>query len=234
MNIIKLPLATLAVWMSVVPDWTFAEQSVHEKIPVKEGQTIRIDIKLGDEIILIPVKGNTLQVDGTYSVNDGENDDAYEVKVISSPDLIEVRSTFLEEKHPYRMVQELDKNGKVISSRRDVEIEASFRVEVPETSPVTIKTINADLNLLEIHAPMEAETINGEIQLLLNKRSNIDLDVSTINGDCFTDLDFTGNNSGKSIYQPHAHLHYRLNEGGNSIRLKTINGTMYLLNDSTH
>ena len=208
---------------------SYGSKSLHETLELSRDQRIVINLPLGDEINIFPVQGHTLEFSGEIEVNGGENDDAYRVELSLTESTVDLKSRLDESNDLYRVVQHLDEDGNALWSERNVEIKARFDVYVPMGYPVTVKTINATLNLEDLHAPLIAETINGEIYLRLRKDSNIDLSVSTIQGDCLTDLAFTSLAEHEWRLGPGENrVAYRLNRGGMSVRLKSINGWMYV------
>ena len=207
-----------------------ARRALEERVTLTDGQEIKIELNFGDEINLIPVEGQVLEMTGFIDVNDGENDEAYRVEFSQKGNALCINSEIREEMKPYRFVQYRDANGDVTHSSQTINIEAVFNLSVPKGHPVRIETINATLNLDLIDAPLSAKTINGEINLHLLKDSQIDLKIDTINGDCVTDL---SEKEFEEISRKGGFMNnkvqYQINEGGTPVRLKTINGWMYLL-----
>ena len=209
-----------------------AEKVVQETATVTEGQEIRIDLKLGDEINIIPVKGNRFELNGTIDVNDGEDDDAYTVELDSNGHQLSVESHIDKQLKPRQYVEKYDEHGNVIASYWNTKIDARFDVRVPIGHALEIETINATLNLKLVGAPLKVKTINGEINLAIPDRSDLDLDIHTIKGDCLTDIPATQlKELSRKDEWVACHVRYRLNEGGTSVRMETINGYMYLLHE---
>lgn len=106
------------------------------------------------------------------------------------------------------------------------------------TGPMTIHTINGDINLdfttLNQQSPSSISSINGEMEVKLPASTPVDLKFSCMHGEIYTDLDIElekkdepkkgewvnigGNSNSKGT----------MNGGGVELTLSTINGSIYL------
>lgn len=212
-----------------------AAKSIDERIELIEDQEIVLKLKFAESINVIPVNGNTLHVKGDIEVNGGENDDAYSLEVENSQSSVIVQSHLEHDEEHYRIIQTFDKNGNLKSTTRSIDVKGHFDVEVPKKWKLSVKTINADINITNQAAPMKIESINGEIDFKFDQNDDLDLKVSTINGDCYTDTEFDWISKRPKSYEiGRSKANVRLNEGGLPIELKTINGFMYLRRHNHH
>lgn len=213
----------------------FAVKSIDEKIDLRKEQEVVLKLKFAESINVIPVNGNILHVKGDIEINDGENDDAYSLEVENSQSSVIVQSHLEHDEEHYRIIQTFDKNGNLKSTTRSIDVKGHFDVEVPKKWKLSVKTINADINITNQAAPMKIESINGEIDFKFDQNDNLDLKVSTINGDCYTDTEFEWiGKKPKSYEVGRTKAKVRLNQGGLPIELKTINGFMYLRRHNNH
>ncbi len=207
----------------------YAAKQINESVRISKDQTVRIELKFANEITIIPTNGRTVEIKGQVEVNDGASDDAYTIKIRESDNQLIIESDLHEKKMHYRQIRNLDEEGNVSSTSQTIDIQARFEVSVPKGHKLEVKTINATVNLQDQEAPIVAESINGEIDLSLSPAANIDVDLRTIHGECYTDLDFKFLSDRKRFLQVGGtKASVRLNKGGTPIRLKTINGHMFL------
>lgn len=200
-----------------------------ESHQLDHNQEIVIRLKYADQINIIPSDRNVLELKGKAEINDGANDHAYTLNVKKSSDTLTIESKLANDEENYRTIRTYDSEGNVTTTIRTIDIEANFDILVPKGHKLTIKTINASLNLQDQEAPLHVESINGEIDLSLAQTANIDLEVKTIHGECFTDLDFELRGKRDHFFSlGESKANVRLNKGGTPIHLKTINGHMYL------
>jgi len=204
-------------------------KQIDESVRISKDQIVHIELKFANEINVIPTTGRTVEVKGVVEVNGGVSDDAYTIRIQEEGDRLRIKSDLHEKERHYRQIRVLDREGNATSTSRSIDIQAHFDVFVPKGHKLEIKTINATVNLQEQDAPIVAESINGEIDLSLSPKANIDVDIRTIHGECFTDLDFeflSDQSDFRRIGGGKAKV--RLNKGGTPVRLKTINGHMFL------
>ncbi len=207
-----------------------ASRTINETIRLSEDQEVFIKLKFADEINIIPVSGNTLRIEGHVDINNGESDEAYELSIDKTDSELRIESDLINKHMHYRTVRVRNRNGDISSSSHTIDIQASFDIFVPKGRKLTVKSINAILNLQNQDAPVIAESINGEIGLALSKNADVDLEIRTIHGECYTNLEFQllENTNGLRQIGGRTRAKARLNKGGTPIHLKTINGYMYV------
>ena len=94
-------------------------------------------------------------------------------------------------------------------------------------SRARIKTTNGDIELTTAIAPggrITATTINGDVEVELADRENLDLDVETFNGGINTCFDAEVER--KSKYGPGRFLRYSSGDADRSLRVETLNGSV--------
>ena len=73
--------------------------------------------------------------------------------------------------------------------------------------------------------PIKAKTISGSIDLSASGKREADVDLSTISGRIFSDLELNPEKSKSSIP---VRIHGKMNNGGVQVKLETISGDIYL------
>jgi len=105
------------------------------------------------------------------------------------------------------------------------------------TGPVFFDLINGDIEIvftsLNQTSPMSIKTINGEIDLTLPATAKATLEMKTLHGDIFTDLDIEleknkDEESGLRFMGGSADTKGKLNGGGVKLDISSINGNIYL------
>ena len=207
---------------------TLAATTIDREFELGSNENVHVSIKLADSINIIPTTKDLVKINGEFDVNDGENDEAYTMNFEHSDSEFKISSKLIKDKSLYRIIEILDEHGKVISTRHSMKVSAHFNIHVPVGRKLVIDTINADLNLRNLEAPMRASSINGEINLELLESAAVDVNISTINGECFTDMEFEFRKKNSNFQHGHKSAEVSLNDGGIPIHLKTINGHMFL------
>jgi len=105
------------------------------------------------------------------------------------------------------------------------------------TGPVFIELINGNIEIVftsvSQKSPMSIQTINGEIDLTLPSTTKANLELNTLHGDIFTDLDIEiekkkEEESGLTFLGGSVDTKGKLNGGGVRLEISSINGNIYL------
>lgn len=79
---------------------------------------------------------------------------------------------------------------------------------------------------------MSVKSINGEVDLTLPSAAKADFDLSSLQGDIFTDLDIAvdkkGKEDGERFLGGMNNIKGKLNGGGVKVTVSSINGNLYL------
>lgn len=105
------------------------------------------------------------------------------------------------------------------------------------TGPVFLDLVNGDIEIafssVNQKSPMSIKTINGEIDLTLPASAKVNLELNTLHGDVFTDLDINIEKPEKKedngwFLAGSSKTNGTLNGGGVKLNISTINGNIYL------
>jgi len=123
-------------------------------------------------------------------------------------------------------VRGVNGGGDLRSVNGDVEVSDS-------TGPFNAKTTNGDLRVqlrqIMDGAPMNIETVNGSVVLMLPSDAGANLSVENMNGEFSSELPMTGTSAPVSSRNFRA----KLGAGGGQISLRTINGGIRLMREGT-
>lgn len=105
------------------------------------------------------------------------------------------------------------------------------------TGPVYLDLINGDIDIvfesLNQESPMSLKTINGEVDVTFPASSKANLDLYSLHGDIYTDLDIDmekskDQGSGMKFIGGSSKVEGTINGGGVDVKISTINGNLYL------
>ncbi len=106
------------------------------------------------------------------------------------------------------------------------------------TGPMTIHTINGNIDIdfksLNQKSPSSITSINGEVNITIPSSTAVDLKLSTMHGEIYTDCDieFESKSDNKESHLTmiggHSKTNGKLNGGGVELTLSSINGSIYL------
>jgi hypothetical protein len=101
----------------------------------------------------------------------------------------------------------------------------TWELFIPEKTVFSIETINGHIIIDGVTTEINAKTISGFIDLVLPHNRKADLEMKTISGTLYTDLDINTQSSENSI--PIV-VRHKLNNGGDEVNLETISGDIFV------
>lgn len=204
------------------------QKVVEKSTKVKSDQKITLDFEFSDDIKITTWDKNEVYVKATVSINDNEDNDAFELEIKEYPNSVNFISDIKNIKKLSRNFVKEDKDGNVIFSGNSYDMDITFEVKVPENAEVDVETISGNIDIIGLLGEMDIETISGDVDLSIPSNHNANLELSTISGEMYTDFDL------KSEVEKGYHHYVRndystkLNKGGVDIHLSSISGNIYL------
>jgi len=216
-------------------------QKVIEKNLDYKGEYITMDVKFASEIEVKTWDKSTVYFKADITTKDGKFLEAYELNIDQRGNKIVIRS---EAEALFKKFQdEWNKNHPEKKKRyynTNKWYEFDYVLYVPKNAEFKVSSINGNLNSEVIEGDFEADLINGDIEI---KKYEGDLNLSTINGE----IDLKLKNTKVVAETIHGDIYAddklqlkttdrhvgqlvkgNLNGAKNNLKLKTINGNMYL------
>lgn len=211
----------------------FAQVETIEKSYAYTGQKLDIDLNFGTEVILKSWDKNEISVKITYEINEGKDNEVMDWKVNDrNGELI------VEIELDSKKLEKLgdcccnSKNGNYWSGRGSkgdrVCVDIKVEVMMPGKSDVKIKTIVADVAVEGFSGNLDLETVTGQINLLWAKGAGAEVNIETVNGGIYTNMDLEMEKE-KGLPKISSHkLNATYKSGGKSLNLKTVTSDIYL------
>ena len=104
------------------------------------------------------------------------------------------------------------------------------------TGPVILDLMNGDIDLafanINQQSPMSIKTLNGDVDITLPPSAKVNLDLNSMHGDVYTDLDITmdrdKDDRGLKFIGGMSNITGKLNGGGVKMAISSMNGNIYL------
>lgn len=205
-----------------------AQRIVEESHPVDSNTEVHLEFDFADEINIQSWNKNEVYVKATVQLNDGELNEKFKFNVKKSKDYLYLESEIEDLKNMHCQTIIIEDGDTTIINGIGTRIVINFEVFLPGGQELTVETINGDLVIKGMNGPLDLSTINGDIDLFIAENQGADLEMETINGTMYTDLDMQITNKKGSMCKVGGDVHTKLNGGGLAIQLSTINGTMFL------
>jgi len=100
------------------------------------------------------------------------------------------------------------------------------------TGPLVLSSISGDINItfgdLAKDKPISIAAISGDVDITLPAKSAVDLEMSTISGNLYSDFDLTAPDKEKMRRVGGSKIKTQLNGGGADLKISDISGNIYL------
>lgn len=222
----KIIAIILSIMLGVAT--SHAQRIVEESHPVSSDTKIHLDFDFADRILVKSWDKQEVYVKATVNINDGEYNENFNFKVHKAESFLTIESKIDDMKSMHCQTIIIEDGDTTYINGRGTQMDLDFEVYLPENSDLKIETINGDIELSGLDGPLNLSTINGDIDLSVNEGIKADLEMETINGTMYTNLDLQIESKKGNLCKIGGDVNTQLNGGGRTIQLSTINGAMYL------
>jgi len=209
---------------------TFAQRIVEERMPLSQGQGVKLDFNFADDIKVNAWYKNEVYVKATVNINNGEDNDKFVFYTKKGSGYVSIESEIKDLDKMYGNCSTIiiEDGDTIIINGSGNQLDILFEVYLPANTELELSTINGDIQLKGLTGVLDISTINGEIDLHLNSSHKADLKMTTINGTMYTNFDLQFSDTKTNLRKIGGDINTKLNGGGVIIELETINGTIFL------
>ena len=186
----------------------FAQTTVNKLIPVAAGQKINMHFDYPELVRVSTWTRSEISIQGSVSINGGENDDAFELQTKTVGSTISVESEIKGLKDlPQRMT--IVRNGQkvVFKTKADyrkycnengrdfnfmstgVDMEIVLDIKVPENTETRIESVYGMVEIKQFAGPLIVDATYGGVDAALQERATGELIAETDYGQIYTNLD---------------------------------------------
>ena len=193
---------------------------VKTSVPVSAQSNLDLSFDFADEIKIEYWDKKEVYVEVSVNINDNQHNDIFTLTSTSSESSVSIA---------------MDKDiwDKIDRPKSDYgcnwTTELDYTAFLPKGMTVESYTISGDYNLTYSGSPFELKTISGEIDITVPTSDHVDFKAKTISGEIFSDIDITypwGKDGLRQIVGQD--VKGRIGKGGESIKMETISGNIYL------
>ena len=191
-----------------IPVGAWAQTVINRSIPLQRGQAIVMSFDYPELIRVSTWDKNEISIQGTVSINGGENDDAFVLENSTSGNAVSVNSTIRDLKHlpkritimrggqkimfhdeqEYRKYQATNGSGyNTMSQGPDIDIE--LEIKIPANTETKIKSIYGMVEVRNFSGPLAVDATYGGVDASLVERAVGELTAETSFGEIYTNLD---------------------------------------------
>lgn len=230
----KLALLFIFVLVSLLQ--TFAQQRIVEKSFSMNGdQKVRLDLRFGETISVNAGEKNEVAFKAVIEINNGKLNDALELD-FNTENGLKITSDYNKQKlkagrrqdcpdqySRYSWNNRSDDDSYVVCSN------ISYELRVPENIDLDVESISSDIELAGLTGPVRAKSISGFVDLSWPVENSANLNIKTVSGEAFTDLDnLQFKNKKKQIPLVGYSLKGTIGTGGPEVSIESVSGNIYL------
>lgn len=201
--------AAFAVWIVALalPFENVAQTPINKTIPVKAGQKITMHFDYPELVRVSTWDKNEISIQGTASINFGENDDAFVLENSENGNQISINSFIKDMKNlpkKYTVIQsdgkkimfkdraELKKyqaeNGQFNSMSTGPEIDIELEIKVPRNFETRVESVYGMVEIKNFTGPLTVDATYGGVDAALLENSVGELIAETNYGQIYTNL----------------------------------------------
>lgn len=209
---------------------SFCQTVIDKMIPVSPSQKIVMHFDYPPLIRITTWDKNQISIHGTVNINNGENDDAFELTNTTAGEIVTIRNEIKNmqsipkritvtdgaSKIVFRDNEELKKyqrdHGKIFNTRTcGVDMDIVLEIKVPRNVETHIESVYGMVEIKDFSGPLTAEATYGGIDAALIETATGELSAETNFGEVFTN--FTTKFSGQKNDQHDFHTYVSAKPG---------------------
>ncbi len=193
----------------VLPIEEYAQTAVNKSIAVKPGQNIVMHFDYPELVRVSTWDKNEVSIQGTVSINNGENDNAFTLDLSASGNTVNIRSQIADMKNlprfytikdgtqtiTFKNKEELDKykqqtgKSKFDMMSNGVDVEIVLEIKVPRNIDTRVESVYGTVEIKEFSGPLSVTSTYGAVDAALVEKATGELVAETNYGEIFTNLE---------------------------------------------
>lgn len=208
---------------------------VERSFAINQDDAVRLDLQFGETITVKSWDQNKVAFRAVIEINGGRLNDALQLDFDQSSGRVEIASDYNKEKLKEGRREDCpdnysryswsddDDGGHVVCSR------IRYEISVPRQVDLEVESISGDIELVGLAGPIRAKSISGFVDLSWPSGNAVKIDLKTISGEAFSDLeDLQFDNKKEHIPLVGYTLKGRIGTGGPRVSLESVSGNIYL------
>lgn len=199
----------LSLWVIVSP--LTAQKSIDKHIGFSGKESLALNIQIADSIAIHTWNKQEVYVKASVNINDNQDNEAYLISFVEAGQVLTIKANFEE---------------RYFKGRNNCCMESTILWElfIPENTALSVETIDGNIIIEGMTGEIKAKSISGFIDWKVLPGHNADLELKTITGTFYSDLDL-GTHPSAASFPPK--ISHKMNNGGELVRLETISGDIF-------
>ena len=195
----------------------FPQKVINKNIKT-DGQKTEMKLSFARNITIEAWNKDYIELQASANIDDNKYNDFYALNVNEKATKIEIE-------------EEVDFEGikKKIGSKNlcNFNTEINYKLKIPQTLNFDVNTISGEIELIGCQGEMSVKSISGFIDYSIPEKLKANIDLSTVTGDVYSNVDFDNKQTDK-ISWVGTNRELTLNGGDKDVKLKTVSGDIYL------
>lgn len=198
----------LLVAALVLPLQEYAQTAINKTIAFQAGQKITMHFDYPELIRVSTWDKNEVSVQGTVSINSGENDDAFALDMTTTGNTINIKNEIRNMKNlPHRITVYRDgqkmvfrdkeafkkyqnENGINFQSHSEgIDMDIILEIKVPRNADTRVESVYGTVEIKNFVGPLSVTSTYGGVDAALTERATGEITAETNYGEIFTNLD---------------------------------------------
>ena len=215
------------------------QKIVEETYALPESNRVSMNLKFADSIRVTSWDRNEIQIKAVILINNGKLNEAFKMEVDKSSGELEIVTDFDKNLMKQGKIEDcggyVTKTGDVYTTNKGANwnngnmvcSDIYFEIKIPNKADFRLETISGNIEVRGFSGKLFAKTISGFVDLTWKASKGADLEMKTITGDVFSNLDVALENKKKNPVVGYE-LKGKINGGGTLVHLESISGDVYL------
>jgi len=187
------------------------EMNIDKHISFTGKESVVMNIQIADSIAIHTWNKQEVYVKASVNINDNEDNEAYQTVFDDAGKSVHIKA---------HMKDDYFRNRQNCCTKTKI----TWELYIPENTAFSIETINGNITIDGKTSQIDAKTISGFIDLKFSSDRKADLELKTISGTFYSDLDLSSRNKDNGIPSI---ITKKMNDGGAPVNLETISGNIY-------
>jgi hypothetical protein len=230
----------------IIPLKEYAQTAINKVIPVKPGQKIEMHFDYPELVKVSTWDKNEISIQGTVSINAGENDDAFELLTSSTGNSVSIRNEIKNMKDIPHRITIVDGAQKIVFRNKEelkkyqaehgknydhmsygLEMDIVLEIKVPRNMETNVESVYGMVEITNFTGPLSVDATYGGVDASVAERSVGEITAETNHGEIFSNLD--AKFSGEPSHQDNFHTHVSAKPGnGPTYNFDSKFGNVYL------
>jgi hypothetical protein len=231
----------------ILPMKNYGQTAINKVIPVKAGQKIEMHFDYPELVKVSTWDKNEISVQGSVSINGGENDDAFELLTSSTGNIVSIKNEIKNMKNLPHRITIVDGAQKIVFRNKEelkkyqqehgknsynhmsygLEMDIVLEIKVPRNMETRVESVYGMVEIKDFVGPLTVDATYGGVDAALAEGTVGQINAETNYGEIFSNLD--AKFSGEASRQGNFHTYVSAKPGnGPAYNFDSQYGNVYL------